>query len=92
MGLREHRKRGIGMGECGELFRVLLQRRETTGVLAFRRSGIKGFFFSLSFKNIFSSFFFLTGDRTACFNAAGNDPIAVTKVMMPQEREGLLLE
>ena len=45
----------------------------------------------LSFKNVFS-FFFQTRDRTACFYKAGNDPKDVTKVMMPQEREGLLLE
>lgn len=53
--------------------------------------GSRDFFFPLSFKNIFSSFF-LTGDRTACFNAAGNDPVAVTKVMMSQKTEGLLLK
>ena len=45
----------------------------------------------LSFKNVFS-FFFQTRDRTAYFFEAGNDPKDVTKVMTPQEREGLLLE
>ena len=55
----------------------------------FQKKWDQGFFFPLEMSSLF---FFQTRDRTACFYEAGNDPKDVTKVMMPQEREGLLLE
>lgn len=57
----------------------------------FQKKWDQGFFFPLKMSSLFF-FFFKTRDRTACFHKAGNDPKAITKVMTPQEREGLLLE
>lgn len=55
----------------------------------FQKKWDRGVFFPLKMSSLF---FFQTRDRTAYFFEAGNDPKDVTKVMTPQEREGLLLE
>lgn len=57
---------------------------------SFQKKWDQGFFFPLKMSSLL--LFFQTGDRTACFYKAGNDLRDITRVMMPQEREGLLLE
>ena len=58
----------------------------------FQKKWDQGFFFPLKMSSLLLFFFFYTRDRTDCFHKAGNDPKAITKVMTPEEREGLLLE
>lgn len=88
-GLKRSREGRPADGRVWRTCQSFTIKKSKDRVVTFRRSGIRGFFFPLKMSSLF---FFQTRDRTAYFFEAGNDPKDVTKVMTPQEREGLLLE